>query len=106
MYVIQRTVSRRGAVHIDPVHHASPRSGVKNESPIEILMSDIRVEIFLEYGCRSNAPLIDALQTASAHVSLTITVFIRGKDSAEFLRRGIVISPATFIDGRLAFYGP
>ncbi len=69
-------------------------------------MSDIRVEIFLEYGCRSNAPLIDALQTASAHVSLTITVFIRGKDSAEFLRRGIVISPATFIDGRLAFYGP
>lgn len=69
-------------------------------------VQSILVEAFFEADCSSSPDVLDALNAAAKLVHLTIRVRYRETDSLEFIRRGIVICPATFIDGRLAFYGP
>lgn len=66
----------------------------------------IPVEVFLETGCRSSAPVLDAVHAAAESIALDVKVLFRDRDALEFLRRGVVICPATYIGGRLAFYGP
>jgi predicted thioredoxin/glutaredoxin len=66
----------------------------------------VAVEVFLERGCRSSAAVIEAVNGAADRIRLDVRVYFRDRDPLEFLRRGLLICPATFIDGSLAFYGP
>lgn len=45
------------------------------------------------------------VRSISERLPVTFRSYRRGSDAAEFLRRGVVICPALFVNGRLAFYG-
>lgn len=66
----------------------------------------IPVEIFLDGDCSSTDPLLAALDNASRTYVLDIRLYYMERHAGEFFRRGIVICPATYIWGMLAFYGP
>ncbi|MDT8324780.1 MAG: hypothetical protein RRA94_11765 [Bacteroidota bacterium] len=66
----------------------------------------IPVEIFLDGECSSTDPVLAAVDEAARSYALEICLYYRDRHAEEFLRRGIIICPATYIAGMLAFYGP
>jgi hypothetical protein len=75
-------------------------------SPPAQTSAAVVVEVFLERGCRSSATVIEAVNCAADRLHLDVRVHFRDRDALEFMRRGILICPATFIGKALAFYGP
>jgi hypothetical protein len=65
----------------------------------------VPVEIFLERRCRSSALVLEAVYEAADSILMNVCVLFRDRDVLEFHRRGVVVCPATFIGGKLAFYG-
>jgi len=68
--------------------------------------STIHIELFLEPGCRGSSTVLNVVNTVAETLELDVQIWLRDRDAAEFMRRGVLICPATFIAGRLAFYGP
>lgn len=65
----------------------------------------ITVEVFLEAGCQSADMVLEAIDEVGEHFSLEKRVYKKTTDPGAFIRHGILITPATYIDGHLAFYG-
>ena len=80
-------------------------SGHRSDDAIHILyatkMTTTRIEVFIERNCKSCYRVISLLKRLRAD----LTIFERERDKRLFSERNVLIVPATFIDGRLAFYG-
>ena len=63
------------------------------------------IEVFTEDGCESCERVIELVQTLTGVPDLIVRVYERVADKEMFNARGVVICPATCIDGKLAFYG-
>jgi predicted thioredoxin/glutaredoxin len=68
-------------------------------------MNTVKIEAFIEPGCRACATVLRSIEQVGAKLALEVRVYRRDRDSAEFGERKIVITPAVFIDGVLRFYG-
>jgi predicted thioredoxin/glutaredoxin len=89
-----------------PARVIKKETSIMLQSPTIQTRTAIVVEVFLEHGCRSSAAVIEAVNAAADRIRLDVRVYFRDRDPLEFMRRGILICPATFIGGKLAFYGP
>ncbi|MBR9976672.1 MAG: thioredoxin family protein [Bacteroidetes bacterium] len=65
----------------------------------------IPVELFLEDGCESASMVLRTIEEVGEHFPLDTRIHARATDPAAFIRHGVLITPATYIDGHLAFYG-
>ena len=63
------------------------------------------IEIFIEQNCRACDEVLAVIAAFADQVSVAVTVFDRESDPTIFRERRVLISPATFVNGRLAFYG-
>lgn len=64
-----------------------------------------KIEVFVESSCRSCEAVLHVLRGFIRDKNIEISLHHRGTDSQVFQARKISITPATFIDGKLAFYG-
>ena len=63
------------------------------------------IEVFVEKNCRTCDEVLAVIAAFAAQVSVAVSVFDRECDPTVFRERRVLISPATFVNGRLAFYG-
>lgn len=63
------------------------------------------IEVFTEETCVSCQGVISLVERVAHNRNVMVRVYDRANDVAMFYERGVVICPATCIDGRLAFYG-
>jgi len=68
-------------------------------------MKSIRLEIFIESGCRACASAMYSVEKVQSELQIHVDVYRRDTDSEEFRKRRVFITPAIFIDGVLVFYG-
>ncbi len=63
------------------------------------------IEVFIEDGCESCERVTDMVTRFASDGDIMVRVYERRKDIEMFYERGVVICPATCINGKLAFYG-
>ncbi len=68
-------------------------------------MRPLSIEVFVEPDCMACDEVLRVLHSLSAEHPASVTVFNRHKHQNAFLDRSVIISPATFINNKLAFYG-
>ena len=68
-------------------------------------MTQAVVEVFVEQGCSSCARVTSLVEDVIRDTGASIRTILRETHPAEFSERNVVICPATFVNGKLAFYG-
>lgn len=68
-------------------------------------MNSIRLEIFIESGCKACASTLHLLEEVQSDLKIQVDVYRRDTDMEVFRKRRVFITPAIFIDGVLTFYG-
>jgi predicted thioredoxin/glutaredoxin len=68
-------------------------------------MNTVKIEVFVEPGCRACATVLRSIEQVKANLPLEVCVYRRDRDSAVFSERKVVITPAVFIEGVLRIYG-
>ncbi len=63
------------------------------------------IEVFSEGGCESCERVIDLVTRFVDGQDIVLRVYERSADIDMFHARGVIICPATCINGKLAFYG-
>jgi predicted thioredoxin/glutaredoxin len=63
------------------------------------------IEVFVEQTCQACRAVLGLVEAVSRRLGCRATVFTREQDNETFRARRVLITPATFINGRLAFYG-
>ena len=63
------------------------------------------VEVFVEDNCSSCEEVLRVLQGFEDQARFLVRVWNRNSDAEEFQSRRVLLSPATFINRRLVFYG-
>jgi len=69
------------------------------------VMKNIRLEIFIESGCKACASAMYSVEKVQSELQIHVDVYRRDTDSEVFRERKVVITPAIFIEGVLTFYG-
>lgn len=64
-----------------------------------------RIEVFVENNCPACDVALASAISAAKECSTNLRVFQREIDRDIFRQRGIAVCPATFVDGKLSFYG-
>jgi hypothetical protein len=68
-------------------------------------MSDNVIEIFVEDTCATCARVVNDVSTFVRGSDVTVRIVRREGDPELFRERNVVICPATYVNGRLVFYG-
>ena len=63
------------------------------------------IEVFIEHGCKSCERALETVRRFEGVPDLMVRVYERTADMDMFYARGVIICPATCIDGKLVFYG-
>jgi predicted thioredoxin/glutaredoxin len=63
------------------------------------------IDVFVESYCSACVSVVRMLRKLAANSALELRIYHRSSDASEFVARRVFITPATFIDSRLAFYG-
>jgi uncharacterized membrane protein YagU involved in acid resistance len=63
------------------------------------------IEIFVEDTCSTCSRVIEDVSIFVRGTDTAVRIFRREGDSEKFRERNVVICPATFVNGRLSFYG-
>lgn len=63
------------------------------------------IEVFVEQTCQACRTVLALIDATSRRLGCRPTVYTREQDNEVFRERRVVITPATFINGRLVFYG-
>lgn len=69
-----------------------------------MLISDT-IEVFVEPGCTSCNRVIALVTSFARKRRLDLRIFDRERDTEVFLKRKVVVCPATYVNNRLVFYG-
>jgi hypothetical protein len=68
-------------------------------------MTNTVIEVFIERGCSSCARVTNLVEDVIRDTDASIRTILRETNPQQFSERNVVICPATFINGKLAFYG-
>jgi len=68
-------------------------------------MTNAVIEVFIEQGCSSCARVTSLVEDVIRDTGASIRTILRETNPQEFGVRNVVICPATFVNGKLAFYG-
>lgn len=68
-------------------------------------MSRTTVSIFVEEDCTACEKVLSVARSLVGMYEINLAVFERKRDAAVFEQRNVAICPATFVNGRLVFYG-
>ena len=68
-------------------------------------MTNTVIEVFIERGCSSCARVTNLVEDVIRDTDASIRTILRETNPQQFAERNVVICPATFINGKLAFYG-
>jgi predicted thioredoxin/glutaredoxin len=63
------------------------------------------IEVFTEKNCSSCEEVLLILTRISSRCAFDLRIYKREEDRQIFHERHVVICPATFLNGRLVFYG-
>ncbi len=63
------------------------------------------IEIFVEETCSTCSRVIEDVSTFVRGTDIAVRIFRREADPETFRERNVLICPATFVNGRLSFYG-
>jgi len=63
------------------------------------------IEIFVEDTCSTCSRVIEDVSTFVRGTDIAVRIFRREADAEKFRERNVAICPATFVNGRLSFYG-
>jgi len=63
------------------------------------------IEVFVGSHCPSCLDVIRTITSIVLQCDSEVRILHRTTSPYEFVKRGVVITPATFVNGRLVFYG-
>jgi hypothetical protein len=63
------------------------------------------IEVFVEPGCKSCCGVISLVTSYAQKRQVNLKIFDRERDAQVFTKRNVVVCPATYLNGRLLFYG-
>ncbi len=63
------------------------------------------LEIFVERGCASCCRVLALVTSYAEKRKAHLQIFERERDAQVFVRRNVLVCPATYLNGRLLFYG-
>lgn len=68
-------------------------------------MTNAVIEVFIEQGCSNCGRVTSLVEDVIRDTGASIRTILRETNPQEFGERNVVICPATFVNGKLAFYG-
>lgn len=63
------------------------------------------IEVFVDSDCNACVAVVRMIRAYANNAGIMLTLYHRKSDPHEFQKRNVAITPVTFIDLKLAFYG-